>query len=133
MCSATYQTNVLIDRLYAPVGFWYEKLGMDEFLDRQYNSILHAESDGSSIQCNTSMNALPSRHRYHVPRVLDRLVRVLHLRNNVRSLEDVPLRVPDPHLEYTAIGRVGTGRQVISCSNRGHHEKTAVGTLSKME
>ena len=44
---ATYETDVLVYCLYAPIGFWYEELGMDEFLDRQYNAIFHSETDGS--------------------------------------------------------------------------------------
>ncbi len=46
---------MLIYCLYASVGFWYKQLGVDEFLDRQYDAIFHTKANRSAEKITSDL------------------------------------------------------------------------------
>jgi hypothetical protein len=53
MYCKTHKANMPVDGLYPSVGFWHQKLGMDEFLDGKDDAVFDfkpdrcAESEGN--------------------------------------------------------------------------------------
>lgn len=48
--SRAYQSKTTVYVLYPPVRVWYQKLGVYNLLDRQYNAILYAKTNGCSVR-----------------------------------------------------------------------------------
>ena len=104
----THQANVLVYRLYPPIGIRHEELRVHQLLHSKYYSVFDAKTDGSSansvrvnisihVECTMLAHPEFSTALFAYSTYMFALVRSVAATTHLRS-----------HLEYTAIGRVGT-------------------------